>query len=191
MINAIKRILPDPYLRFVIFFIVLYLLFYYFNEFYIGLTAKGGLYNSFLDENLNYIRWWRKFYLESSAGILRGLNYTVLTNQTDLMVVGKGGIRLVYSCLGYGVMSVFAAFCITFPSPFKHRLGFMLGGLLLIQLMNIIRFVLLSLYWDRRHPLFGMDHHDLFNIVIYLLLIGICYLWIRYSTRSAHAKNSA
>lgn len=191
MINAIKRILPDPYLRFVIFFIVLYLLFYYFNEFYIGITAKGGLYNAFLDEHLNYIRWWRKFYLESSASILRGFDYRVLTNETDLLVVGKGGIRLVYSCLGYGVMSVFAAFCITFPSPFKYRFGFLAAGLVLIQLLNILRFVLLSLYWDRRHPLFGMDHHDLFNIVIYLLLIGICYLWIRYSTKGTHVKNSA
>ncbi len=191
MIKAIKRILPDPYLRFVIFFIVLYFVFYYFNEFYIGITAKGGLYSPFLDEHLNYIRWWRKFYLESSAGILRGFNYTVLTNETDLMVVGKGGIRLVYSCLGYGVISVFAAFCLTFPNPFKHRFGFLTVGLILIQLMNILRFVLLSLYWDRRHPLFGMDHHDLFNIVIYLLLIGICYLWIRYSTKGTHVKNSA
>ena len=191
MIKGIKRTLPDPYLRFVVFFIALYFLLYYFNEFYIGITAKGGLYSAFLDEHLNYIRWWRRFYLESSAGILRWFNYTVLTNETDLMVVGKGGIRLVYSCLGYGVMSVFAAFCLTFPSPFKHRYGFLALGVIFIQLMNILRFVLLSLYWDRRHPLFGMDHHDLFNLVIYLLLIGICYLWIRYSTRSAHAKNSA
>lgn len=185
MINAIKRILPNPYLRFVIFFITLYFVFYYSNEFYIGITAKGGLYSAFLDENLNYIKWWRKFYLETSASILRLLNYTVLTNQTDLMVVGKGGIRLIYSCLGYSIMSAFAAFCLTFPNPFKHRFGFLIGGLILIQLMNILRFVLLSLYWDRRHPLFGMDHHDLFNIIVYLSLIALTYVWIKYISKQA------
>lgn len=191
MANAFKRIIPDPYIRFVISFVILYLLLNYFNVFYIGVTAKGGLYSSFLDEHLNYIKWWRTFLLESAAKTLRWLNYTVITNETDLLVIGKGAIRLIYTCLGYGIMSVFAAFCITYPSPFKYRFGFMLAGLISIQILNIGRFILLPLYWDRKHPLFGMDHHDLFNIVIYILLIGICYLWIRYSTKAKNAKNRA
>lgn len=191
MSNIFKRTIPDPYIRFIISFVVLYFVLNYFNEFYIGVTSKGGIYSPFLDEHLNYIRWWRMFSIESSATILRWLDYHVLTNEFQLRVIGKGGIRLVYSCLGYGIMSVFIAFCITFPSPFKHRYGFMVAGLVLIQLLNIGRFVVLPLYWNRSKPLFGMDHHDLFNIFIYGILILICYCWIRYSSRNKNAKNAA
>ena len=187
MSNIFKRTIPDPYIRFIIGFVILYFLLNYFNEFYIGITAKGGIYIPFLDEHLNYIRWWRTFSLESAATVLRWLDYNVLTNEIQLRVIGKGGIRLVYSCLGYGIMSVFIAFCVTFPSPFKHRYAFMFSGLILIQLLNIGRFVVLTLYWKRNNPWFGMDHHDLFNIFIYTILILICYLWIRYSSRTQNA----
>ncbi len=187
--NILKRILPDPYIRFVVLFIGLYLLLYFFNIAYIGMTAKGGLYIPFLDKHLNYIRWWRTFSIEAATTILRWFDYTVITNEIELRVIGKGGVRLVYSCLGYGIMSVFVAFCISFPSPFKYRFWFMLTGLIVIQALNIIRFVLLPLYWNRRKPLFGMDHHDLFNIFIYVLLILICYLWIRYSSKNKNAQN--
>lgn len=189
MINNFKRIIPDPYIRFIILFVVLYFLFNYFNELYIGITAKGGVYIPFLDEHLNYIKWWRTFCIESSATILRWLGHTVITNETQLKVIGKFGFTLVYSCLGYGIMSVFTAFCISFPNPFKHRWGFMIAGLVFIQLLNTIRFVLLSLYWNKRAPLIKMDHHDLFNIIIYTLLIATCYLWIRHSSRSKNAQN--
>ncbi len=189
--QQLKKIWADPYLKFVISFVGLYLIFNYFNEFYIGITAKGGFYSAFLDEHLNYINWSRSFLLNSAAKILRAFNYTVVTNDTELLVVGKGAIRLIYTCLGYGLMSVFAAFCLSFPPPFKHRLIFLVAGLLFIQFVNILRFVLLPLFWDRKHPFLGMDHHDLFNIIIYLLLFGICYLWIKYSIRATNAKNAA
>lgn len=181
--DNIRTLWRDPHARFIMLFILLYLVFNYFNEFYIGITSPGGLYVPFLDEHLNYIAWWRNFSIESTAAILRWLGHTVLTNDIQLKIIGGGGFRLVYSCLGYGVMSVFAAFCISYPSPFKYRYAFLLGGLVFIQLLNIARFVLLSLYWDRRNPLFGMDHHDLFNIFIYVLLLFVCYLWIRYSNK--------
>lgn len=188
-ISAWNQIWKDSYIKFIVLFVALYLLFNYFNIFYIGITAKGGFYSSFLDENLNYIKWWRTFYLETSAQILRWFGHNVLTNETQLRVIGRSGFTLVYSCLGYGILSVFVAFCISFPSPFKHRIGFMLMGIIIIQLLNILRFILLSLYWKGRKP-FGMDHHDVFNISIYLVLIMMCYLWLRYSSKDKNAQNA-
>jgi exosortase/archaeosortase family protein len=186
--NYITKLLPkDPYIKFIILFIGTYLILNYFNEFYIGITSKGGLYVPFLDEHLNYIKWWRSFSIESTAKILRYLGHTVLTNEIQLKVIGRAGFRLVYSCLGYGIMSAFVAFCISFPSPFKSRFGFIIMGLIWIQIANIARFVLISLYWKRYNTFFGLDHHTLFNTLIYLLLAICCYLWIRYSVRKENA----
>ncbi len=181
------KIWKDAYIRFVISFVSLYLILYYFNEVYIGITAKGGIYVPFLDQNLNYIKWWRNFSIQITADILRWLGNIVYTNATQLKVIGKSGFTLVYSCLGYGIMSAFTAFCISFPSPFKYRVGFMLFGLIFIQIMNIGRFVLLSLYWNNHNRFLGLDHHDLFNILIYISLIVISYLWIRHSSKIKNA----
>jgi len=187
--QTFQKIWKDPYLKFIISFIGLYLILDYFNVLYIGITAKGGIYISFLDHHLNYIKWWRDFSIQSTAEILRWLGHTVYTNATQLKVIGKSGFTLVYSCLGYGIMSVFIAFCISFPSPFKHRYSFMFLGLIFIQAMNTGRFILLSLYWKKGYHFLGIDHHNLFNIVIYTSLLIICYLWIRYSSKIKNAQN--
>jgi exosortase/archaeosortase family protein len=186
IVQQAKKIWADPYIRFVLLFIGSYLVLYFFNEFYIGITAEGGLYIAFLDKYLNYIEWWRTFSIQSTAKILKLLGYQVLTNETQLKVIGRAGFTLVYSCLGYGIMSAFIAFCISFPSPFKHRFGFMLIGLMFIQALNITRFILLSLYWKHK-AMFGIDHHTLFNVIIYLLMVACCYFWIRYSAKHKNA----
>ncbi len=186
----IKKLWNDPYSKFIIVFIGIYIAIYFFNIGYIGITAKGGLYVPFLAEHLNYIEWWRTFSIEVSAKILRALGETVLTNGTQLKVISKSGFRLVYECLGYGFMSAFIAFCISFPNPFKFRFPFMLAGLVLIQALNIARFVLLALFWHKHKLPFDMDHHTFFNALMYLMMLAICYLWIQYSSKPAHAKNS-
>lgn len=181
--SSIYKLWKEPYVRFIVYFLVLYFLFFGFNIAFIGITAKGGFYIPFLDEHLNYINWWRTFTIESSATVLRWFDYIVYTNQYQLRVIGKYGFTMVYSCLGYGVMSVFAAFVITFPGKIRARFGFLFLGLIVIQLLNTLRLVLLSLYWNRRSPLVSMDHHDIFNIAVYTVLIALVYIWLKFVSK--------
>lgn len=185
--NSIQQLWRDPYAKFIMLFLGVSALLYYFNIAYIGVTAKGGLYVPFLAENLNYIEWWRTLSIECTAKILRAMDYVVYTNDTQLKVIGRSGFTLVYECLGYGVMSVFIAFCISFPEPFRNRFAFMIGGLITIQTLNITRFVLLSLFWKKYRTFLAIDHHTLFNVLLYSVLIAICYFWIRYSTKTNDA----
>ncbi len=178
----------NSYLGFILIFFSSYLAIYYFNIAYIGITAKGGFYIPFLDNHLNYIRWWRHFSIESTAFILKGLNYPVLTADTSLVVIGRRGVSLVYSCLGYDIMGAFTAFLIAYPKPFRAKLKFWVFGLLLIQAANIFRIVFLSLYWNRNKPFFGLDHHDLFNGFIYILLMIVIYIWLNMNSKK-HESN--
>lgn len=170
----------ETYWGFLLLFLGGFSLLYYFTLFFIGSTAKGGIYVGFLDQHFNYIRWWRNLSIESTAAIIELLGFTVYTNKTQLAVLGRSGFTLVYECLGYGVMSAFTAFVIAFPKPFKSKIVFLFGGLMLIQALNILRFVLLSLFWNRGKSFFGLDQHDLFNITIYLILMIVIYIWINY-----------
>jgi exosortase/archaeosortase family protein len=185
-----KQLEKGSPVRFLLVFLSLFILFYYFNVFFFGVTSEGNHYNAFLDQHFNYIRILRHFLLGASAQLLKWMGYTTLTSDTELLVAGRGVIRLVYSCLGLGIMSFFTAFVIAFPKKLKPKLLFLVCGILIIQLLNIVRFVLLALFWKSTRGII-LDHHTIFNIIIYILIAVSLYLWVKHDDQkpAADAKN--
>jgi len=176
--------------RFVMTFLSLFIVLYYFNILFFGLTSQGNHYNAFIDQHFNYIRILRHLLLGATGQILDWLGYTAITSDTELLVSGHGRIQLVYSCLGLGVMSFFTAFVIAYPKKLKTKLFFLVSGLLIIQVLNVARFVLLALFWRNTRGII-LDHHTIFNIIIYIIIAIALYLWIKHDDRlpAAHAKN--
>jgi exosortase/archaeosortase family protein len=165
-------------LKFAAWFVGLFVVFYYANIVFFGLTSPGKFYSAFLADHLNYIQWLRWVLLKLSAFILNGFGYTTLTNNYELLVSGRGIIQLVYSCLGLGVISFFAAFVLAYPKPRKAKIIFLLLGILAIELLNVARFVLLALFWTRQQNVI-VDHHTVFNILMYLLICASLYFWVK------------
>jgi exosortase/archaeosortase family protein len=176
--------------RFAVLFIGLFLGLYYLNILFLGITTPGNHYSAFLDHNLNYIAALRWLLLQSSSGILHLWGFSTLTNTDELLVVGRGVIKLAYDCLGLGVMSFFAAFVLAYPKQLKAKLIFLFSGLLIIQLLNIIRFVLLALFWHRPYSTI-VDHHTLFNAIIYIVISISLYFWVTTdaTNNKQHGKN--
>ena len=186
---SLKSVIANPAVKFILSFLVLFAIFYYFNILFIGLTSPGNHYSPFLADNLNYIRGLRCFLLHSSAQILNWLGFTSITSEYELLVVGHGTLKLVYSCLGLGLISFFAAFVIAYPKNPKIKLLFLVAGILSIELLNILRFVLLALFWNK-HGGHILDHHTIFNITIYTIIAVSLYFWVRHDDKLiAHAKN--
>ncbi|MBB3057115.1 exosortase Y [Mucilaginibacter gotjawali] len=171
-----KKLSP---IRFVIVFVILFLLFYYFNIFFFGVTSPGNHYSAFLAGHLNYISWLRHFLLMSSAGLLNLFGFSAIYNEYDLLVAGHGTIQLVYSCLGLGVISFFAAFVLAYPKKFGSKWLFLIGGIIGIEVLNILRFVLLAIFWNKKGDHL-LDHHTIFNILIYLIIAITLYFWVKH-----------
>jgi len=169
-------------LRFVLTFLSLFLLLHYFNILFFGLTTPENHYSPFLDNHLNYIRGLRHLLLGSSEWLLRLAGYDTVSNDMELLVAGKGHIRVLYSCLGLGVMSFLTAFVIAFPATLRQKLVFLLPALIIIQLLNILRFVLLALFWKSPGSLI-IDHHTVFDAIIYVLIVVSLYVWVQRRTR--------
>lgn len=165
-------------IKFAITFIILFLVFYYFNILFFGITSPGNHYSPFLDNHLNYIQALRWLLLQCSALILKCMGFSTITNNYQLLVAGHGVIVLVYSCLGLGVISFFAAFVLAYPKQLKAKVIFLLAGTLTIEFLNIIRFVLLALFWNKQ-PGTGIDHHTIFNIFIYVIISIGLYYWVK------------
>lgn len=177
-------------LKFVFSFLLLFLLFYYFNIAFFGLTSPGNNYSPFLAEHLNYIQWLRSFLLDTSTTVLNKTGYTAIHNDYRLLLAGHGEIVLIYSCLGLGVMSFFTAFVIAYPKPWLHKLIFIVVGLLVIQALNIVRFVLLAIFWNKQKQQI-IDHHTIFNIIIYILIAISLYYWMKESPKSKSGAPNA
>jgi exosortase/archaeosortase family protein len=188
-LNQKYSLIKNEPLRFIISFIVLFPLFYYFNIFFFGVTSPGNHYSAFLADHFDYIRGLRWLLLKSSAQILNWLGFSAITNEYELLVAGHGVIKLVYSCLGLGVISFFAAFVISYPKKWKAKIKFLISGILGIELLNVVRFVLLALFWNK-HNTAIVDHHTIFNIFIYLIITISLYFWVKHDS-ALNKKNAA
>jgi exosortase/archaeosortase family protein len=184
-----KTVAASPF-RFVFTFLLLFLVFYYFNIAFFGITSPGKVYSSFLSDNLNYIQGLRWLLLSCSAQILNWMGFAAIHNGTELLVAGKGTIVLIYSCLGLGLMSFFAAFVIAYPKKLKQKLIFLIAGILTIQVLNIARFVLLALFWNRRASQI-IDHHTIFNMILYVIIMISLYFWVTKSNEPSSPPNHA
>jgi exosortase/archaeosortase family protein len=75
-------------------------------------------------------------------------------------------------------MSFFAAFVIAYPKQLKSKLIFLFTGLICIQVLNVLRFVLLALFWDKKSGAI-LDHHTIFNVVVYIVIALSLYAWVK------------
>jgi len=165
-------------LRFAISFVLLFLIFYYFNIFYFSLISPGTHYNTFLTHHLNYIQAFRWLLLFCTAQSLHLLGFGAIFNNYELLVAGHGTIQVTYTCLGLGILSFFTAFVLSYPKPLKSKVVLWVTGTVIIEFLNIIRFMLLALYGNKQINQF-IDHHTLFNIIIYIIVSVGLYFWIK------------
>lgn len=174
-----KNLSNKPVFRFAISFVLLFAILYYLNLFYNGLMQPGSFYNSFLAQRFNYIQGLRNFLLHCSSWGLRVLGYQTKTNDYSLLAIGYGKINLAYDCLGLGVMSFLTAFAVTYPAKIRQKIFFFISWIIGFQILNVLRFMLLALYWKGEE---NINHHTVFNSIIYVLIIVTLYFWIEKST---------
>jgi len=102
---------------------------------------------------------------------------------------GKYVSRIIEGCNALSVMILFVSFIVAFTGKFKKTIIFILFGLLLIHLLNIVRIALLSvaLYHYPQHE------HILHAVIFPLIIYGIVFLlWVIWVNKfSIHATTAA
>lgn len=94
------------------------------------------------------------------------------------MVNGKFVARIVEGCNAVSVMILFVAFVVAFKGKLKHTLLFILIGILIIHILNIIRIALLAqaLYHYPQYQEFL--HGTIFPLVIYGVVFILWVIWV-------------
>lgn len=93
---------------------------------------------------------------------------------------GKWTSYINEGCNAISIMIIFVAFMAAFSTTLKQTILFILGGLFVIQTMNILRIALLN-YIFAYHKEYGKMAHDyLFPAIIYGTIVVLWVVWVKY-----------
>ncbi len=182
-----KQLLTDKkFLGFLAKFLLSFCILYYGTIAIIGITSPGGYYSAFADEYLDYVAALRWLLLHSSKGLLELLGFDIYLKDIYTIKLQNGsGVHVGYDCIGYGVMAFWAAFVFANPLSFRRKSIWMLGGLLLIFVINVIRICLMLVavnqHW--KSP-FNLDNHTWFNIAAYIAIFTMMWFFDRAQKRN-------
>jgi len=92
----------------------------------------------------------------------------------------KNIVSIEDGCNGLELFILYAGFIICMPAVMGRKIFFVVAGILLIHVMNIIRCAGITyiILYDPKHADFA--HHYIFTFVVYGLIIG---LWLIFSQR--------
>lgn len=168
MLDKLRNNVP---LWFAVKFLLLFGVLYAANYVLTGLLIPGGYYSQWMDEHLDYVSALRNLVLHGGQLIVNMFGYETALSGYKLTVIGYGGVRMVYSCIGINILCFWVAFIIAFPNTIKSKIAYGIFGLTVITILNMIRVGALALIRTRhawRHA--NIDHHAIFNIVVYAFI---------------------
>jgi len=170
--------------RFLFKLILFYLVLNYFFMACQGLTVPGGrFYSPFILEHLDFISPFRKFLLWGGARFASLIGYPSGYTDYNLFVYGGSRVRMVYSCLGFSLMSAYAALVLAWPAKWFYQVISLAIGWITIILLNMVRLGGLAvLYTTGNYGFFKyINHHDLFNIIVLVAAFLMFAIHIKYS----------
>ena len=170
-----------PYFFFIRFFACFFIL-YLFFPFYRGVIGPGGkIYSSYLESHFNIITSFTRLLTSSAKLFLEAAGYDIYQKNYNSLRIGYSkGVHVNPSCLGWAVMSFWVAFVFANTGSVKHKVKWMLTGLVSIILLNITRIALITVANHLRWaPLTSLDHHTTFNLASYVCIIILIMRYIR------------
>lgn len=150
-------------------------------------------YQSYLTTTKNQVDFFTKNVSELSetAAQFFGMNYKVQkdnANEQYKVIYNKNyQIRIIEGCNAISVIILFIAFVVAFSSTFKATFLFILGGSLLVYVLNIFRIVLLTYLFYAFPEYEHFLHGVLFPLIIYGIVFLLWVFWIikysKYATK--------
>ena len=173
-------------IRFIVVLFVLYILFSQGNLFmYSVMTPTGRYYQPYIAEHFDYIQGLKTALIVPAVSIIKLFGFYAIHNEMDVLVVNGPYLRINYSCLGLGVMSFLSAFVLSFPASWKSTIKMLIIGIITIYILNVFRIAGLGLlfgFFQSQRNYFEY-HHEIFNVIVYVIIFVMLYIWIRKNTK--------
>ena len=188
MIKALSRYFDFAYFfRFALLFVGLYYCHIFFNGI---ISREGNYYSPFLDQYLNYIRWFTLSILYAAKFIIHTVGVDSYIQGSQVIKSPSGsGVNLWLPCLGLGIISFWIAYVVAQTATLKKKVYWCLGGIAAIWLINCLRIAVLLLSlehgWEKNKFL---DHHEIFNLAAYAVIFTLIVLFNRQDKNQPRVK---
>lgn len=130
----------------------------------------------------SFIEFIRNPLLHASKKIIEFLGHPAILHGWVVGIDGGGAVRVETPCIGINVCFAFIILVLSYPSHLHwgYKTLFLFAGLFIIQLLNLVRIVGMVFVIHNRYAL-PMEHHDLYNLIIYITIFGMFYLFTSIS----------
>jgi exosortase/archaeosortase family protein len=171
----------NPFVIYLLKFIGIFCLCYFGTLAVIGLAAPVGYYSPFVEKYLDYVSWIKYSLINATGGILSLFNIPTHKEPGFLIrITGGRGVIIAMSCVGYGVYSFWIAFVAANRGDLLKKIKWITAGLLILWFINVVRITLFLVAINKGWPMpLGIDHHTWFNIVAYLFIFILIWLYDR------------
>jgi len=157
-----------------------YFLLSYATDAYIALVDPDGKYN-FSDTlgKVNFVTLLRSSILYPAEWLLKLFGYPTFITTFNVGIMGSGGVKMVYSCIGIKALIALTVVVACFPAKAKSKLLFLLMALPVMHLLNIIRVTILAVLNKFSYTL-SLEHHEVYNTIIYAYIAASFYIFTEY-----------
>ncbi len=128
--------------------------------------------------------WLTTNIVSVSAGILQSMDYDIFAYNRLIGIGESAGIYLADGCSGIAAIGLFIGFVIAYPGAWIPRFAFILAGIGIIYLVNIVRTVTLVIVQVRWPEMFGVTHDYSTTAIFYLVIFGLWIIWANMSDRN-------
>jgi exosortase family protein XrtF len=182
----LAHILKNPFLRFLLFSISLYVTWIVVYEFYLHTHTN---FDKIVIDTL--VRW--------AEVTLRALGYaTTDYSSADVVfrehigIAGSKGVTIGAPCDGVILYVLFIFFVVAFPGPLKHKAWFIPVGALSVFYLNVLRIVGLAIIMSINESWLAFNHDYTFTILVYAFVFTLWILWVKkFSTVALKSNSSA
>jgi exosortase/archaeosortase family protein len=145
----------------------------------IGFSAPGGVYSPFVAKYFDYVSGIKISLIGAAGFILSVFGIQTHTEPGFLIRINGGrGVIIAMNCVGYGVYSFWIAFVAANSGKFWKKFRWIVSGVLALWLINVIRITLFLVAINKGWPMpLGINHHTWFNIVAYLMIFILIWLY--------------
>ncbi|MBN9351749.1 MAG: exosortase/archaeosortase family protein [Chitinophagaceae bacterium] len=156
-------------------------------------SPGGGIHSDLVQKYFDYVSALKISLIKAPAFILSLFGIGTSQEPGFLLRWNDGrGVIIAYSCVGYGVYSFWTAFVVANKGSFKKKFIWVAMGLISLWFINVVRITLfltsINKGWDMP---FGLDHHTWFNIVAYLFIFIMIFLYDRSFRNKSDRNDSA
>ncbi len=171
------KIVKNKFYFFILKASLLYSFLYVFYEFYIKIYTN--IDQLFIRKIINVCTF-----------ILETIGYKIFASKeiNDFQVFGVDGSNGVWiggGCNGITLMFLFAIFVIAYPGSIKNKLWYLPIGIILVNIINIIRIVGLSLLSLYAPNYLEFNHTYTFTFMAYSIVFALWMLWVNKFSKTA------